>query len=138
MAIVVVLPHWRLQHRMRYLALVSRTSACLISGWKLRAVFAHSLAIEGPLPDGRGSVSHTFPVTRVWWRSLSRILRYLSGRRRQIVFDVDSFGYIVGGKADDFVVGELAAVGGEDLRIGLGDVDGGFGFGFRLLCFFGN
>ena len=53
MAIVVVLPHWRLQHRMRYLALVSRTSACLISGWKLRAVFAHSLAIEGPLPDGR-------------------------------------------------------------------------------------
>ena len=57
MAMVVVFPHWRLQHRMRYLALVSRTSACLISGWKLRAVLAHSLAIAGPLPGGRGSVS---------------------------------------------------------------------------------
>ena len=106
---------------------------------------AHSLAVEGPLPDGRGSVSHsgasighTSGVTSVEWRSLSCISGRLSGCERQIIFDVDAFGYVVGRKADDFVVGELAAVGGEDLRVCLGDVDGGFGFGFRLLCFFGN
>ena len=54
-----------------------------------------------------------------------------------MVFDVDAFCNVVGGEADDFVFWKLAAVGGEDLRVGFGDVDGGFGFGFRLLCFFG-
>lgn len=42
MAIVVVLPHCRLQQRIRYLASVLRTSDCFGLGWKFRFCSAHS------------------------------------------------------------------------------------------------
>ena len=62
-------------------------------------------------------------LSRCWW---------------QIVFDVDAFGYVVGREADDFVVRELAAIGGEDLRVVFGDENGGFAFCCFLLAFLGN
>jgi hypothetical protein len=65
-----------------------------------------------------------------------------SGGGGQVVFDVDAFGDIVGREDDDFVVRELAAVGGDDERIPFGDVDRRFRLvGFLLfllanLCVF--
>src|SRR6187549_2748226 len=47
MEMVVVLPHWRLQQSMRYLAGVSRTSACLALGVKPRCFWAHSEVLAG-------------------------------------------------------------------------------------------
>ncbi len=57
---VVVLPHWRLQHRMRYLAGELRISACLGVGVKSSLPVAQSMMFSGAvwgglgLGDGRG------------------------------------------------------------------------------------
>src|SRR6187551_1783223 len=134
MAILVVLPHCRLQHRIRYFDVLSRTSICLGSGWKLSFSLAHSLALVGSaLIFGHGSALRV----SVWRRFLS-ISGCLPWRRWQIVVDVDAFGDVVGREENDFVVGELAVVGGDDLRIAFGDVDGGFAFWCFRLLFFGN
>src|SRR5687767_11496871 len=63
-AMVVVLPHWRLQHRIRYLASRSSTWAWVALGWKLRADLAHSetfcgsgVGTSGISASGRGGAA---------------------------------------------------------------------------------
>ena len=75
-----------------------------------------------------------------WWLVAPVCLGRSSWGGREIVFDVDAFGDVVGREDDDFVVRELAAVGGEDFWCRFRDVDGRFAiFGFWLLrlCFQG-
>src|SRR6187402_3383446 len=110
MAILVVLPHWRLQHRIRYFDVLSRTSICLGSGWKLSFSLAHSLAFAGAVSVfGHGSALRVSAWRR--FLSISGCLPFflcgLAGRGWQIVVDIDAFGDVVGREEDDFVVGEL-------------------------------